>query len=214
MPDAQQVARFAALLTAPAGAALADGSTDASGASDTPSSAESTALHRPPDPSRQAGRWDERQQDQPHDRDRDPPPAEPLPSPMALFSRAVEPAPAALSAPLVTPAPDLALLMHIERLAVGDDRIGQRRVRLTLADTLLPDTEVELGHEAGALQVSFFCHRSAGCQALQAQAPSLADQLATRLQQDVWLSVGDARRDDPGRLHVQARADRLRDTTP
>lgn len=137
-------------------------------------------------------------------RDDRPTPADALPSPMALFQRAAEPAP--LAAPAAAPPVDPAqLALRIQTLAVGTDAEGQRRVRLTLADDALPETDVELAHHAGELQVDFFCRRAEGRQALAGHAPQLAETLAQRLHQPVCVTVGGAQRDDAGRVTAQAR---------
>lgn len=157
------------------------------------------------------GRGQRQDQDLDRQPDRDrgeaPKPADPLPSPMALFTRTPEPAPVREAA---GPPPESItgqLALRIETLAVSTDQDGHRRVRLTLADNALPDTDVEVGHDAGELQVAFFCRRPEGRQALEAQAPQLADTLAQRLQRPVCVSVGGTQRDEPGRLTAQARPD-------
>ncbi|HSW06930.1 hypothetical protein [Aquabacterium sp.] len=131
-------------------------------------------------------------------------PPEVLPSPMALFSRLPEPAPAQEPAAPPPESPGTTLALRIETLAISTGQDGHRRVRLSVADNALPDTLVELGHEHGELQVVFFCRRPEGRVALAAQAPQLADTLARRLQQVVSVSVGGTQRDEPGRVTVQA----------
>lgn len=136
----------------------------------------------------------------------EPPPqpdaAPPLPSPMALFTRLAETdAPRAPEAP----PPPADWLQRIEALAVAGGDAGERRVRLTLADTLLPETEVEVGEAAGELQVHFFCRRQSGREALSLQAPLLAQALADRLQREVRVSVGGLQRDGDERTHSLAR---------
>ena len=137
----------------------------------------------------------------------DPKPTDPLPSPMALFIRTPDPAPVREPAAPPPESVTTQLARRIETLAVSTDQDGHRRVRLTLADNALPDTDVEVGHDAGELQVAFFCRRPEGRQALEQQAPQLADTLAQRLQRPVSVSVGGVQRDEPGRVTAQARPD-------
>ncbi len=134
---------------------------------------------------------------------RDPDRPESLPSPMSLFSALPQPAPVTAIDP---PPPPPALWQQIDRLLVADgseSRDSRRQVRLTLADRELRGTEVEVGEAGGELRVAFLCADAATRRRLAHHAPTMAAQLAERLDRAVQVVVGSTDRHDPERTECR-----------
>lgn len=128
---------------------------------------------------------------------------ESLPTPMSLFSALPQPSPVTAVDP---PPPPPALWQQIDRLLVADgseSRDSRRQVRLTLADRELRGTEVEVGEAEGELRVAFLCADIATRRRLAHHAPTMAAQLAERLDRTVQVAVGSTDRHDPERTECR-----------
>lgn len=129
--------------------------------------------------------------------------ADALPSPMSLFSALPPPAPVTAVDP---PPPPPALWQQIDRLLVADgseSRDSRRQARMTLADRELRGTEVEVGEAGGELRVAFLCADIATRRRLALHAPTMAAQLAERLDRAVQVVVGSTDRHDPERTECR-----------
>lgn len=75
----------------------------------------------------------------------------------------------------------------VARLLVADGREGQRAVRLSLDEHLLPGVEVSVTEEEGAWVAHFFCSSETSFERLAAPGPDLAVRLAQALKRaSVW----------------------------
>jgi hypothetical protein len=116
----------------------------------------------------------------------------PLPSgPFALF--AAQPAtvpepPPAMQSELLS---DLMQNM-VQQLMVSDGSQSFRRVRMELADDVMPGVVLTLAEEQGLLVAEFTCRQDSAYLRLSQPAQSLASQLASTLERDtVWRVVPD-----------------------
>ena len=77
----------------------------------------------------------------------------------------------------------------IGRMMVGDGSSGNRQVRIELQDDALLGVSITVQQIDGRLQVDFVCSNEQSRLQLNRAAPSLANQLADRLKQDVLVRV-------------------------
>ena len=89
------------------------------------------------------------------------------------------------------PAPSAAQQMLqsvVERLLVGDGRDGQRSVRMSLSDEVMPGVEVAVFQEAGVWMATFECRNAQSFDTLAHPATEMAEQFADAVQADAaWL---------------------------
>lgn len=108
-----------------------------------------------------------------------------LPSgPFALFGQA--------SLAHQPPAPSAAQQMLqsvVERLLVGDGRDGQRSVRMSLSDEVMPGVEVAVFQEAGVWVAAFECRNAQSFDTLATPATEMAQQFADAVQADATWRV-------------------------
>ena len=125
-------------------------------------------------------------------------PATPLPSgPFALFGQVRAPN----TSPVAPAAAHQMLQRLVQRLLVGDGLDGQRSVRISLSDEILPGVEVEVFQDAGVWVAAFLCRNTQSFDTLARVAPEMAQQYADALQADAaWRVNPDAQ--TPELAHV------------
>lgn len=79
--------------------------------------------------------------------------------------------------------------LEIERLWVGNGNGTIREVRLRLAETLIPDTWVRIFDQHGELQVELKSSRDGTRQWLDRSSPTLAEDIGSRLQRPVRVTI-------------------------
>ncbi len=103
------------------------------------------------------------------------------------------------------PAPSAAQQMLqsvVERLLVGDGRDGQRSVRMSLSDEVMPGVDVAVFQDAGVWVAAFECRNAQSFETLAAPAIEMAQQFANAVQADAaWRVNPDAQSPEVAHLN-------------